>query len=141
MAELLTRQIVYEYQKRLKALPDYGNQDIRERRELRIELQNRCGITELQALNVLNGHHGKEYTWSYGQGVFQDYNAKQVVFPNKRARQKNDMSEAFQAALEEVKNSDTLDTIYFPAGTYLWSGLSIKNWDGNGKDGKLNRCV
>ena len=29
MAELLTRQIVYEYQKRLKALPDYGNQDIR----------------------------------------------------------------------------------------------------------------
>lgn len=57
MAELLTRQIVYEYQKRLKALPDYGNQDIRERRELRIELQNRCGITELQALNVLNGHH------------------------------------------------------------------------------------
>lgn len=57
MAELLTRQIVYEYQKRLKALPDYGNQDIKERRELRIELQNRCGITELQALNVLNGHH------------------------------------------------------------------------------------
>ena len=46
---------------------------------------------------------GKEYTWSYGQGVFQDYNAKQVVFPNKRARQKNDVSEAFQAALEEVK--------------------------------------
>ena len=40
--------------------------------------------------------------------------------------------------LAEVKNSDTLDTIYFPAGTYLWSGLSIKNWDGNGKDGKLN---
>lgn len=57
MAELLTRQIVYEYQKRLKALPDYGNQHIKERRELRIELQNRCGITELQALNVLNGHH------------------------------------------------------------------------------------
>lgn len=27
MAELLTRQIVYEYQKRLKALPEYGNQD------------------------------------------------------------------------------------------------------------------
>ena len=57
MAELLTKQIVYEYQKRLKALPEYGNQDIKERRELRIELQNRCGITELQALNVLNGHH------------------------------------------------------------------------------------
>ena len=94
--------------------------------------------TEAGTVTDTSMNDGKEYTWSYGQGVFQDYNAKQVVFPNKRARQKNDMSEAFQAALEEVKNSDTLDTIYFPAGTYLWSGLSIKNWDGNGKDGKLN---
>ena len=94
--------------------------------------------TEAGTVTDTSMNDGKEYTWSYGQGVFQDYNAKQVVFPNKRARQKNDVSEAFQAALEEVKNSDTLDTIYFPAGTYLWSGLSIKNWDGNGKDGKLN---
>ena len=81
---------------------------------------------------------GKEYTWSYGEGTYVAYDAKKVMFPNKRVRQKNDVSEAFQAALAEVKNSDTLDTIYFPAGTYLWSGLSIKNWDGNGKDGKLN---
>ena len=54
-------------------------------------------------------NEGKEYTWSYGQGVFQAYNAKQVVFPNKCARQKTDMSEAFQAAPASVKNSDTLD--------------------------------
>ncbi len=94
--------------------------------------------TEAGTVTDTSMNDGKEYTWSYGQGVFQDYNAKQVVFPNKRARQKNDVSEAFQAALEEVKNSDILDTIYFPAGTYLWSGLSIKNWDGDGKDGKLN---
>ena len=60
MAELLTKQIADEYQKRLAVLPDYGNQDIRERRELRIELQVRCGLTELQALNVLNGHHEKD---------------------------------------------------------------------------------
>ena len=46
MAELLTRAIVEEYRKRAKALPDTAGQDIRERRELRIELQNRCGITE-----------------------------------------------------------------------------------------------
>ena len=44
----------------------------------------------------------------------------------------NDVSEAFQAALEEVKNSDTLDTIYFP-GRYLSFGqvYRLKNWDGN----------
>jgi hypothetical protein len=57
VAELLTMKIARDYQDRLKALPDYGKQDIKERRELRIELQERCGLTELQALNVLNGFH------------------------------------------------------------------------------------
>lgn len=61
MAELLTRAIVEEYRKREKALPDTAGQDIRERRELRIELQNRCGITELQAVNILNGFHADSY--------------------------------------------------------------------------------
>lgn len=78
-----------------------------------------------------------EYTWEYGEGVYQDYWDSQVKFPNMRARLPYDVSDAFQAALEEVRNSDKLDTIYFPAGTYVWSGLSIKNWDGNGEDGPL----
>ena len=94
--------------------------------------------TEAGTVTDTSMNDGKEYTWSYGEGTYVAYDAKKVMFPNKRVRQKNDVSEAFQAALAEVKNSDTLDTIYFPAGTYLWSGLSIKNWDGNGKDGKLN---
>lgn len=82
-----------------------------------------------------------EYTWEYGEGVYQDYWDKDVFFPNKRARLQNDVTDAFQAALKEVKESGTLDTIYFPAGTYVWSGLSIKDWDGNGKDGALNIYV
>ena len=94
--------------------------------------------TEAGTVTDTSMNDGKEYTWSYGEGTYVAYDAKKVMFPNKRVRLKNDVSEAFQAALAEVKNSDTLDTIYFPAGTYLWSGLSIKNWDGNGKDGKLN---
>ena len=94
--------------------------------------------TEAGEVTDTSMNDGTEYTWSYGEGKYVAYDTKQVMFPNKRVRQKNDVSEAFQAALEEVKNSDTLDTIYFPAGTYLWSGLSIKNWDGDGKDGKLN---
>ena len=60
MAELLTKSIVAEYQVRLAVLPAYGQQDIRERWELRMELQNRCNLTELQALNVLNGFHVQE---------------------------------------------------------------------------------
>ncbi len=82
-----------------------------------------------------------EYTWNYGDGVYEDYWAGKVKFPNKRVRPANDVSDAFQAALEEVKKNSTLDTIYFPAGTYIWSGLSIKNWDGDGKDGALNIYV
>ena len=94
--------------------------------------------TEAGTVTDTSMNDGKEYTWSYGEGKYVAYDTKEVMFPNKRVRQKNDVSEAFQAALEEVKNSDILDTIYFPAGTYLWSGLSIKNWDGDGEDGKLN---
>lgn len=55
MAELLTKEIAIEYQERSAALPDYKKQDIKERRELRIELQKRCNLTELQALNIING--------------------------------------------------------------------------------------
>ena len=77
MAELLTKQIADEYQKRLAVLPDYGNQDIRERRELRIELQVLCGLTELQALNVLNGHHVTDIISICERKRFEDeFNAK-----------------------------------------------------------------
>lgn len=57
MAELLTKEIANEYRARLAVLPKYGNQDIKERRKLRQELQIRCDLTELQALNVIEGHH------------------------------------------------------------------------------------
>lgn len=83
-------------------------------------------------------NNGVEYTWEYSEGRYVSYDTDDVTFPNKRARLSYDVSDAFQAALEEVRESDTLDTIYFPAGTYVWSGLSIRNWDGNGEDGALN---
>ncbi len=79
----------------------------------------------------------EEYTWSYQDGVYQSYTDSKVKFPNKRVRLSNDVTEAFQAALDKVKNDPTLDTIYFPAGTYIWSGLSIQDWDGDGADGPL----
>ena len=79
--------------------------------------------------------------WEYTDGSYQEYSSKGVAFPNKRARLSYDVSEAFQAALEEVKKSSTLNTIYFPAGTYVWSGLQISGWNGNGGDGALNIYV
>ena len=94
--------------------------------------------TEAGTVTDTSLNNGVEYTWEYSEGKVVSYDTDDVTFPNKRARLPYDVSDAFQAALEEVRNSDTLDTIYFPAGTYVWSGLSIKNWDGNGEDGALN---
>lgn len=61
MAELLTRKIAYEYRDRAKILPQNGLQDIGDRRKLRVELQNRCNLTELQAVNIINGFHITDY--------------------------------------------------------------------------------
>jgi hypothetical protein len=63
--ELLTREIAYTYRDRAKALPYNGMQDIGERRALRIELQERCGITELEAINIINGFHIDIYCMKY----------------------------------------------------------------------------
>lgn len=61
MAELLTRKIANEYRDRASRLPPNGMQDIGDRRKLRIELQNRCNLTELQAVNIINGFHIGDY--------------------------------------------------------------------------------
>lgn len=61
MAELLTLQIAKEYRDKAKRLPPNGQQDIGDRRALRIELQARCNLTELQAVNIINGFHIGDY--------------------------------------------------------------------------------
>lgn len=63
--ELLTRDIASAYRGRAKDLPYNGMQDIGERRALRIELQERCGITELEAVNIINGYHIDIYCMKY----------------------------------------------------------------------------
>ncbi len=50
--EILTRAIANEYRDRALLLPSNGLQDIGERRKLREELQARCNLTELQAVNI-----------------------------------------------------------------------------------------
>ena len=56
MAELLTKQIATEYRDRARLLPTNGLQDIGDRRALRMELQARCNLTELAAVNIINGY-------------------------------------------------------------------------------------
>ena len=70
--ELLSRAIAKEYQKAASALMDDGIQDIGQRRTLRIELQKRCGLTELEAVNVVNGHHVQDYIAKYERRQAED---------------------------------------------------------------------
>lgn len=69
MTELLTMKLAREYQKRAAALPENGRQDIGDRRKLRMELQKRCGLTELQAVNVICGYHAGDYIASQRRDV------------------------------------------------------------------------
>ncbi len=61
MPELLTLQIAKEYRDKARRLPPNGRQDIGARRKLRLELQARCNLSELQAVNIINGYHIKDY--------------------------------------------------------------------------------
>lgn len=61
----MTESIAYEYRDRAAKLPYNGMQDIGERRRLRQELQERCGTTELEAVNILNGYHIDVYCMKY----------------------------------------------------------------------------
>lgn len=63
--ELLTQEIARAYRDRAKALPDNGTQDLGKRRELRRELQERCGLTELEAINIINGFQIDDYCRKY----------------------------------------------------------------------------
>ena len=74
---------------------------------------------------------GIEYTWPYDDGRFVEYNDKRVAFPNKRVRDANDMSDALQAALQKIKETAELNTLFIGPGVYLWSGLRIFDWNGD----------
>lgn len=67
MAEVLTRKIANEYRDRAKLLLQNDLQDIENRRKLRIELQSRCGLTELEAINIINGYHIEIYVAIAGE--------------------------------------------------------------------------
>ncbi len=78
---------------------------------------------------------GQMFTWNYEEGYFVPYNNHKVAFPNKRARNRNDVTDALQAALKHIQDTPELNTLYIPAGTYLWSGLRITNWNGDTANG------
>ena len=61
MNEVLTKEIAMEYMERARRLPLDDRQDIGKRWELRKELQTRYNLTELEAVNIINGFHISSY--------------------------------------------------------------------------------
>ncbi len=77
---------------------------------------------------------GKEneatYTYSYGQGRIVSPEDVNVRYPDQRQMSADDVSYAFQAALDKIYSDEALDTLYVPNGTYTYAGLDIRNRKG-----------
>lgn len=63
--EWLTIESANEYYKRACEIRNFSREDTKEFRELRTEFQERYGLTELEALNILNGYHAADYVNKY----------------------------------------------------------------------------
>lgn len=85
--ELLTQDIARTYQNRAKLLPFNGIQDIGERRALRVELQERFGVTELEAVNIINGFHVDDYCMKYRIKAWEAAQKKPELPKMKRHKQ------------------------------------------------------
>lgn len=61
----LTKEDAYAYHEKAKSLVKDGVQDVGERRKLREELQREFGLSEIEAINILNGYHISQYVDKY----------------------------------------------------------------------------
>ncbi|MDN0196246.1 DNRLRE domain-containing protein [Streptomyces sp. S.PNR 29] len=72
-------------------------------------------------------------------GTLVSASSTNVRYPNVRVMAAGDVTYALQAAIDTIKaNPTALNTLYFPNGTYVWSGLLVNGVDGSKlKGGKL----
>lgn len=63
--EWWTDEIAQEYKVKAAALFKNGRQDTRKMRKWRMELMDRCGVTEVEAINILNGYHINDSVLKY----------------------------------------------------------------------------
>ena len=61
----LTQEDVVRYQKLAKNIPDSGGQMIGERRKLCLQLMEKFGVSELEAVNIISGKRGMDYVAKY----------------------------------------------------------------------------
>lgn len=63
--EWLTREACEEYRKKAEAINKNDPQDVDKHKELRLELERRFGVTQIEAINILNGFNTGDYVNKY----------------------------------------------------------------------------
>ena len=63
----LTKEAVDYYYEQAQKCSSNNSQDIGQRRQLRKELQERFGLLEIEAVNILSGVHGAFYVEKYNR--------------------------------------------------------------------------
>ncbi|MBR2038370.1 MAG: hypothetical protein IKA09_11695 [Lachnospiraceae bacterium] len=63
----LTKEAVDYYYEQAQKCSGNDSQDIEQRRQLRKELQERFGLLEIEAVNILSGVHGAFYVEKYNR--------------------------------------------------------------------------
>lgn len=65
--EWLTEAVVEDYRIKYRAALQNGGNEVEEQRRYCTELQNKYGLTELEATNILNGFHAQDYISKYSR--------------------------------------------------------------------------
>ena len=100
--EWLTIEICREYKRRADMLPSNDGKDLGERRKLRIELQERCHIQPIEAINILNGYYWDLYVNRYDMlsgkiPLPEGYKKKgQILEREKKKRPMKEMIEEYE---------------------------------------------
>lgn len=63
--EWLTQEVCERYREEAVQINEFDPQDVRRHRELREELQQIYGVTEVEAINILNGNNISDYLIKY----------------------------------------------------------------------------
>lgn len=100
-AEWLTLEICNDYFNRAKALGSMG--DVGQKRVLREELREKCDLTELEAVNILNGQHFAEYVRKYDIMQGKDSGGYEMSSGDRR------MLDSLAELEEALKNADLIN--------------------------------
>lgn len=63
--EWLTQEVCDRYREEAESINEFDPQDVRRHREMRWELQEKYGLTEVEAINILNGNNISDYLLKY----------------------------------------------------------------------------